>query len=111
MKKDNNKYYYYKRKISVLCVYNGTNYSIHALQFKTTSHHNLNFTFQYDCFTPHNNIQELIETIVKRANDNNYEIPYYDAFSAVWYDIDFIELGTAEIRQYGYLRKKRGNKK
>ena len=93
----------YKKRVSVLCVFDPLNYSIQSLQFKTSSRHKINMTHVDDIFTSHKTMQELIERIVKRAINNNYEIPFYEAFNALWYDIDFIPISKPDIVQYGYL--------
>ena len=92
----------YKKKVSVICVFNPITYSIQSLQFRTRDCHKICFTQKGDNITSHVSIHELIEKIVKRALQNGYEIPYYKTFNALWYDIDFIPLFEADIIQYGY---------
>ena len=95
----------YRKKIAVTCLYNPINNSITSLQFTTNNHVKINATLPHDNFTSYNTIQDLIEQIVKRAQANNFDIPYYKAFNALWYNIDFIPLHGTDIVQYGYTRE------
>ena len=101
---NNTKYFYpYKKKVSALVVYDPVNYKIMSLQFHTVSRERINMTMPFDQYTPHASLQEVIETIVKRALQNNMDIPHYTAFNVEWYDIDFISTHGEDISQYAYL--------